>query len=294
MVWRGGDRFARCLRSIESASSYFSRVIISITGAHDGPDMELARRSQVAHPSFEVICTGVELPTMQHQAFWIDYLLETGARTEDWVCWLAYDDELRVQGLQAVTDQDGAWHLQRGTAYFGPWAMRGDGPEELWDGDPDEPTESWTSFPTDSQSRLPVARWIAEQLHQPTYMQMSGSLNPLSSFIDLKDSHPRKHGPMRIEMAVASAPETLAVEEFPEPITVIYGRADSDRASYGREARREDIHLVARLMRYGAHHPSSLISLVSSTVSAGVRSALSSLGLATLPSEEWRVRGTPQ
>lgn len=291
MVWRGGDRFARCLRSIEGASDYFSRVVISITGEHDGPDMQMASEARESVPNIEVICTGAELPTMQHQSFWIDYLVETDARADDWVCWLAYDDELRIKGIQAVTDEGGSWNLTAGTAYFGPWAMRGDGPHKLWNGQPDEPTESWTSFPTDGPTRLPVARWIAEQLRQPTYMQMSGSLNPLASFIDLKESHPRKRGPMRIEMAIASAPGTLTVEEFPEPITFIYGRADSDRASYGKAARREDIHLVLRLLRYGAHNPSSLPALASSTAGAGVRSALSSLGWASLPSEEWRSRG---
>lgn len=291
MVWRGGDRFARCLRSIEDASNFFSRVIISVTGDEDGLDMRLARRAQEHRPDFEVICTGVELPTMEHQAFWVDYLVESGAQTDTWVCWLAYDDELRIQGLRAVTDEAGTWRLRKGTAYFGPWAMRGDEPDKLWDGEPGEVAESWTSFPADGPHRLSVARWIAEQLQQPTYMQMSGSVNPLASFIDLKESHPRKHGPMRIEMAVASAPGTLAVEEFPEPITFIYGRADSDRASYGSAARREDVHLVARLMRYGARHPASLPVLFASTLKAGFRSALSHVGLSTLPGEEWRSRG---
>ena len=291
MVWRGGDRFARCLRSIENGSNYFSRIIISITGPRDGVDMELALKAHEANPNLEVICTDTELPTMQHQDFWIDYLLETGARDDEWVCWLAYDDELRITGLRSVTNTDETWNLESGTAYFGPWAMRGDGPDGLWQGDPDEPTESWTSFPLDGPTRLPVARWVADQLQQPTYMQMSGSLNQFRAFIDLKDAFPRKHGPMRIEMAIASSPGTTTVAEFAEPITYIYGRADSDRASYGRAARREDLHLLARLARYGTHHPGSLPTIVSSVTRTGLRSALSGVGWASLPSEDWRARG---
>lgn len=254
--------------------------------------MELASLARESNPNVEVICTGVELPTMEHQAFWIDYLLETGARSDEWVCWLAYDDELRLPGLHAVTDPDGCWQLANSTAYFGPWAMRGDGPDTLWDGNPDEPTETWTSFPTAGPRQLPVTRWISDQLLQPTYMQMSGSVNPLRSFIDLKDSRPRKRGPMRIEMAIASDPRTLTVMEFAEPIVFIYGRADSDRASYGKTARQEDVHLIARLVRYGSRHPSALPSIVLTTLRAGIRSALGGLGLVSRPSEEWRVRDT--
>lgn len=292
MVWRGGDRFARCLRSIEKGSKYFSRVIISVTGPHDGLDMQLARKAHEANSNLEVICTGTELPTMQHQAFWVDYLVETGARENDWVFWLAYDDELRVQGLQAVTNHDCTWYLADGTAYFGPWAMRGDDADGLWDGDPDEPTEVWTSFPMSGDRRISVTRWICDQLDQPTYMQMSGSVNQLKAFIDLKDSRPHKRGPMRIEMAIAASPGTTSVEEFSEPVTFIYGRADSDRASYGKAARREDLHLLARLARYGTRHPASVPRIVASVTTVGLRSILSGVGVGSLPAEEWRVRGT--
>lgn len=290
MVWRGGDRFIRCVASIEESARHFSRVVISVTGPQDGADMEIARAAQARHPRFEVICTGSELPTMQHQSFWVDYLLKSGAGSDDWVCWLAYDDELRPSGLHSLVDGQGSWPLQPGTAYFGPWAMRGEDPDLLWNGDPADPLEVWTSFPQAGPTRLPVERWIGDQLHQPTYMQMSGSVNQLSAFVDLKESRPLKRGPMRIEMAVAASPGTSTVEEFDEPITIIYGRSDSDRASYGKAARREDLHLVARLLRYGARHPVALPQLTWSVVNGAMRSVGHGLGLVASPGEDWRVR----
>lgn len=282
MVWRGGERFARCLASIRRARHHFSRVIISVTGPFDGDDMRLARDAQDEESSIEVICTGVELPTMKHQAFWVTYLQATQTRSNEWIYWLAYDDEVRLSGLDAITAR-GSWPLEPGTAYFGPWALRHESPTRLWDGDPAEELESWTSFPKDGPIRLPVAAWITEQLAQPTYMQMSGSVNPLQAFISLKEQHPRKRGPMRIEMAIAAQPCTKTVAEFSEPVSIIYGRSDSDRASYGRAARWEDLHLLGLLVKRGLISRSELTHYL--------KSAPRSLTALGRRSEEWRVRG---
>jgi hypothetical protein len=283
MSWRGGERFARALRSIEATRHYFSRVIISVTGPINGPDMAIAREAAERDPSIEVICTGVELPTMKHQAFWITYLQTTQAKPEDWVYWLAYDDEVRKSGLNEIT-RDGHWQLEQGTAYFGPWAMRHESPEALWHGDPKEQLESWTSFPKAGPTQLPVAEWITQQLAQPTYMQMSGSVNQLSSFISLRDSFPKKTGPMRIEMAIAAQPHITTVAEFAEPISIIYGRSNSDRASYGRAARREDLHLISILARRSLKNPSEISSYLSA--------ATNTVNPRRQPAaEEWRVRG---
>lgn len=282
MVWRGGERFERCLRSIQRARHHFSRVIISVTGPIDGADMIEARAAQEQDASIEVICTGVELPTMQHQAFWVTYLQTTQAHPHEWIYWLAYDDEVRLTGLDAITD-GGQWPLTLGTAYFGPWALRHETPTNLWDGDPSEDLESWTSFPQAGPTELPVATWITEQFAQPTYMQMSGSVNPLQAFITLKEQHPRKRGPMRIEMAIAAQPCTKKVAEFSEPVSIIYGRSDSDRASYGRAARWEDLHLLGLLVKRGLISRSELTHYL--------KSAPRSLAALGRRSEEWRVRG---
>ena len=282
MVWRGGERFARCLTSIQRARHHFSRVVISVTGPIDGADMIRARQAQEADASIEVICTGIELPTMKHQDFWVTYLQTTQAQPEEWIYWLAYDDEVRLSGLDAIT-QAGSWPLQEGTAYFGPWALRHESPTKLWDGDPTADLESWTSFPTDGPTELPVATWITQQLAQPTYMQMSGSVNPFQAFITLKEQRPRKRGPMRIEMAIAAQPCTRTVAEFAEPISIIYGRSDSDRASYGRAARWEDLHLLGLLAKRGYINRGELKHYLTF-----FPRNLSTLGRA---SEEWRVRG---
>lgn len=291
MSWRGGARFERCLNSIARSTHHFSRIILSVTSAENSDDMSLARQFQHEHPSVEVICTGKELPTMQHQAFWIEYLQRTGAKPTDWIYWLAYDDEVKPTGIDRIVDEQGNWPLEQGTVYFGPWAMRHESADDLWHGNPTEPLESWTSFPASGPTRLPLMRWIRDQLRQPTYMQMSGSVCPLGNFVELKDGKPTKHGPMRIEMATAASRSTTHVREFSEPVSIIYGRSNSDRASYGKAARREDAHLLAWLARYTAAHPGAAKDFAGILADQTTLQVAARLRNRPLPQEEWRVRG---
>lgn len=292
MSYRGGDRLQRCLDSIAATVPHFQRVLLSITAALGSDDMRRATAFADEHPNVEVICTEVELPTMQHQSFWVDHLERSGTSPDDWIYWLAYDDQVRMRGIEAIIDADGGWPLRAGTAYFGPWAMRHEQADTPYDGPWDEPLESWTSFPAEGPTRLPVLDWIGRQLRQPTYMQMSGSVCPFASYLALRDATPRKTGPMRIEMAIAAAPPTTFVEEFAEPVSIIYGRSDSDRASYGKAARKEDLHLAAWLAQYVRRHPDEWTSLVSAAASVAETYGTALLRRTGLPQEEWRVRGT--
>lgn len=297
MDYRGGDRLRRCLASISPVEHRFSRIIVSVTADPVSEDILIVQeylRFAEANglPSrVELLCTGRELPTMEHQRFWVDYLESTGCQPTDWILWLAYDDELRPKGIDALVDEDGAWPLIPGSAYFGPWAMRHERADALWSGDRDAPVESWTSFPLEGPLRCSVASWIGRQLEQPTYLQMSGSLCQFSSFLELRDGHPRKRGPMRIEMAAAATTPTREVAELPEPIVIIYGRPDSDRASYGRAARREDRHLFAWLLRYAIHRPAALGSLLGAAVRVTGAYVSTAIGRRHREVEAWVVRG---
>jgi len=296
--YRGGERFRRALASIDAAEDHFDRIILSITAPWNSPDVAIAReyvdaRAARGEPSkAELICSGMELPTMQHQRFWIDYLMGTGATGSEWIYWLAYDDQVRLTGIRNLVDPDGNWPLITGTAYFGPWALRHERPDALYDGPWDDDLESWTSFPLDGPLRLPVGDWISRQLRQPTYMQMSGSVVRLSSHRRLVTAHPIKRGPMRIEMATAADPSNDAVEEFAEPVSIIYGRSNSDRASYGNAARTEDLHLAAGLTRYALRHPSAVPTLAGSLASVATTYARVLARKGELPAEDWVVRGT--
>lgn len=296
MDYRGGERFQRCLDSIHRAEHLFSRIVISVTATIDSPDMALAEAYLASHPDSkaELICTGLELPTMQHQAFWVEYLQRTGVLGSDWIYWLAYDDEVRASGIELLLEADGSWPLQRGTAYFGPWAMRHEQADSIYSGPWNAPLESWTSFPIQGPTRLPVLEWIANQLRQPTYMQMSGSVCTFESFQQVRDRKPRKTGPMRIEMAVAAASCNRFVAEFPEPVSIIYGRSNSDRAAYGRSARKEDLHLAAWLTRYLGAHPTEVPRFLGEAF--GLLGARLGLGSKQSPAviEDWVVRGTVQ
>jgi hypothetical protein len=292
MVYRGSERFERALTSLVDSQQFFKRIVVSVTAHESSEDMRIAESFRAESLNrMEVICTGAELPTMLHQAFWIDYLESTGAKPSDWIYWLAYDDEVRATGVAALIDSQGNWPLEQGTAYFGPWAMRHEQADAVWDGDREEYLESWTSFPSEGPKRLPLMRWVRDQLAQPTYMQMSGSVCTLESHQRLISSRPSKTGPMRIEMATAAAVNNRFVEEFGEPVSIIYGRSNSDRASYGKSARKEDHHLLLWLCRYTLRHPNALPQLVA-TAGDALRGYLGVLTRSrSLPEEEWRVRG---
>lgn len=290
MSYRGGERLKRCLNSIAISEYQFKRVVLSITAKQDSSDMQIALAFQKKHPGVEVICTNSELPTMEHQTFWVDYLSDSGASPNDWIYWLAYDDEVSSQGIDLILNPNGSWPLQLNTAYFGPWSMRHESADRLWDGDPKQTQQIWTSFPKGGPTRLPILIWIRQQLRQPTYMQMSGSLIPFRNYLELRDGKPTKTGPMRIEMATALGSNTTHIQEFPEPISTIYGRSNSDRASYGNEARKEDVHLLAWIVRYSRKHPKALIDLIAIASQAIQTQIGLRIGKTPIVQEEWRER----
>jgi len=294
MVWRGGERFTRCLDSIAEGTQYFSRILLSITSDPASEDVLVAKDFQMKNPNVEVICTGTELPTMEHQDYWVTQLEASGAKTSDWIYWLAYDDQIWPAGLKALTNSKHELTLDPDSVYFGPWAMRHEKPEVLWNGDENEPMETWTSFSQHGPTTLPLLTWIKDQLIQPTYMQMSGSVIPFANYLQLRDSTPKKSGPMRIEMATASGTNTTKVSEFAEPISVIYGRSNSDRASYGNAARSEDIHLIRYLWKHAKSHPREFFDLVHILTRQSFMKIQRRILNRPEPAEEWRVRSQVQ
>lgn len=294
MVWRGGERFTRCLDSIAEGTQYFSKIVLSITSQPDSADMVAAQEFQEIHSNIEIICTGRELPTMQHQDFWVTHLENSGVKPSEWIYWLAYDDQIWPSGLKALTDSNNELHLDPKSVYFGPWAMRHEQPDVLWHGDESAPMETWTSFPENGPTKLPLFTWISDQLRQPTYMQMSGSVIPFANYLQLRDSTPKKSGPMRIEMATAAGSDTTTVSEFAEPVSVIYGRSNSDRANYGKAARAEDIHLMRYLWKRAQSRPSEIIEFGQLLVQQSMSKFHERFIRKSAPTEEWRIRGHVQ
>jgi hypothetical protein len=290
LVWRGGERFQRALTSLAQTEKYFKRIIISITSEVESDDVRIANTyladsaQRGVDSKIEIICTGRELPTMQHQRFWIDHLRGSGSKPNDWILWLAYDDELRRSGIEAVTNPDHSWPLEPDVAYLGPWAIRHETAELMWDGDLNQALESWTSFPAQGPTRLKTSDWLFQQLAQPTYIQMSGSVMTLGSHERLVSGIKPKAGPMRIEMATALSSTHIA--EFSEPITTIYGRSNSDRSNYSKTAREEDWDLLLRILAHAIRHPISVIK--NGSIFAGKR--FRSIVRGVSPREEWRIR----
>ena len=293
MVWRGGERFTRCLASIRETHDLFSRIVLSVTAAENSPDHVMAQEFATEFANVEVICTGTELPTMSHQDFWVNYLKNTNTNPSEWIYWLAYDDQVFAAGMRDLfTNTEQSLALESDTVYFGPWAMRHEKPDELWNGNESAPMETWTSFPANGPIRLPLITWIGDQLSQPTYMQMSGSLIPFRNYLELSQGTPKKTGPMRIEMATAAGTGTKFVQELPQPISVIYGRSNSDRASYGNAARKEDSHLIRWLLRYAKANPTQWGNVITLIAQQTIALSKRKVTKAPAPQEEWRVRGT--
>jgi len=292
-VYRGGLKFRRALQSLRPAEPFFRRIILSLNSPVDSPDLTIANEYLAEAPSkAEVIHTLDELPWMAHQYFWLDYLERSGEGPTDWVLWFAHDDQLRPRGMQALTDATGSWALEDRTIYLGPWGMRYDPPGGLYDGPIDAPLESWTSFPLDGPLRLSVGEWIAQQLEQPTYINMSGCITQLASFQALRRFPVSKPGGMRIEMATAAAANNRYVEELSEPVVITHTSPSTDRTTYAAVARKDDAHLVAWLAHYLAHHPTAVAPTARASATVIRRAINQRLGRNSFVEEDWRMRTT--
>lgn len=292
-VYRGGQKFERALRSLQAAEPFFRRIVVSMNSPINSPDLETVNEYLAKAPSkAEVIHTLEELPWMAHQYFWLDYLEKSGEGPTDWVLWFAHDDQLRPQGMRACTDATGAWTLEDRTIYLGPWGMRYDPPGGLYDGPADAPLESWTSFPLDGPLRLSVGEWIAQQLEQPTYINMSGCITQLASFQAMRRFPVAKPGGMRIEMATAAAPNNLHVKELSEPVVITHTSPSTDRTTYAKVARKDDVHMVTWLANYLAHHPKAIAPTVRAFNRLAARATIQR-ALGNKPvREDWRHRMT--
>ena len=292
-VYRGGKKFHRALDSIVSVQQHFKRIVISLNGPMESDDAHWARtftREQI--PQAEIIQTGTELPWMEHQYFWLEYLERAGEDANSWILWFAHDDQLRARGITALVGADGSWPLNPGTTYLGPWGMRYDPPGGMYEGPADAPLESWTSFPINGPLRLSVAEWIAQQLEQPTYINMSGCLTQLASFQALRKFPVAKPGGMRIEMATAAAPNNRYVEELPEPIVITHTSPVTDRTNYAKVARKDDVHMAAWLANYIIQHPGAAIPTSRAALTVTKNVLRSRVRKQPRTAEDWRYRET--
>jgi len=290
-VYRGGARFLRALASLEASVPFFERVVISVNGPRESEDDLAARTAADRTPGISVITTGRELDWTPHQYFWLAHLERLGVGSDEWIYWFAHDDEVKPSGIRRVVDTDGNWPLAQGTIYLGPWAMRHEGGAETFDGPRDVPLESWTSFPVGGPHRLPVAEWIRQQLVQPTYINMSGSVATLRVYQNMRDFPFAKPGGTRIEMVAAAARHHAFVAEFAEPVVITYGRPNSARTQFDAVARLDDLHLMAWLTAHLARHPTGLGPTLRGLAGVGRNYARVALRRSGLPQEEWRVAG---
>jgi hypothetical protein len=201
--------------------------------------------------------------------------------------WLGHDDELNPTGLEDVCT-DGRWPLPAETMMLGPWVVRHESIDALYQGSESQQDEVWTCFPDPLIGTLPAIDWVCDQLIRPTYLNLTGGIFPFSSLLAILDFWHRKTANMRAEMTLATAPGTHFISEFPEPVVIVYGRADSDRATIpARHARSDDRHLVLWLARYVSHDPRAMGRFIKTLAHLASLRGRVALGRASLPAEEW-------
>ncbi len=291
-VYRGGERFQRCLRSLAGNEEFFAGIVLSVNGPSDSLDLHAARAFAATSPAKVLILnTGHEVTSMDHGRFWAAELRRRGLAPRDRVLWLAHDDELHRPGLLAATAPDREWALDPTTTILGPWLLRHEAVDRLYEIPEDESLETWTCFPGHEGRAVPAMHWVRQQLTHPTYLSFSGAVFPFSSMLSIIDSRPRKKAGMRIEMSVATAPGMSLVTEAAEPLVIVYGRADSDRATIpAAHARQDDAHLLAWLARYASRTPGARAEF-GRAMAAVARQRLDAVtGRAPLPAEDWVVR----
>ncbi len=290
-VYRGGERFERCLRSLACARDYFSTVVLSMNSEHGSVDFTRASEfQQNANLPVVVLSTRTELTSMDHTRFWADQLRSRHLPESTHLMWLGHDDELNPDGL-AISCPDGHWPLREGTMLLGPWKLRHESVGELYQPPADEQLETWTCFPDQQAKPQTAIDWVCDQLLHPTYLNLTGGVFTFASVLDIIDYRIRKQSGMRMEMTLTTTRGALLITELSEPITIVYGRADSDRATIpSMHARADDRHLLRWLTRYATFTPRAKTRLATTVAKLATLRARVAIGKASMPAEDWVVR----
>lgn len=290
-VYRGGLRFERCLASLIHAGEFFSGLVLSINGPSDSPDLMLAQKFQesVDFP-VEILNTEVGMTSMDHIRYWTAHLRKAKIPLDQQIMWLGHDDELDPVGL-AQSCPDGVWPLRENTMVLGPWKLRHEAVDSLYEIPINEKIETWTCFPDSLQVPMESMEWACDQLVHPTYINLTGGVFPFRSLLEVIDFKPRKVAAMRMEMTLATALGSTYITELPEAITIVYGRADSDRATISRrDALSDDRNLLLWLGKFAAKTPRSRKRFAQTMLRLGLLRVRIFLGRAQPPEEDWVVR----
>ena len=290
-VYRGGPRFERCLTSLFHAHEFFSGLLLSINGPTDSLDLTAAQKFQeLSDFPVEILNTGVELTSMNHIRYWATHLRKNKVSLDQHVMWLGHDDELDPVGL-AQSCPGGVWPLRNNTMILGPWKLRHESVDTLYEIPLDEKLETWTCFPDSTQLPMKSMNWACDQLAHPTYINLTGGVFPFRSLLSIIDFTPRKVSAMRMEMTLATALGSSYITELPEAITIVYGRADSDRATTPRkDALSDDRNLLLWLSKFAAVTPGSRKRFAQTMLHIAMLRGKIVLGRAQSPGEEWVVR----
>lgn len=273
------------------AKDFFSGLLLSINGSPDSPDLIAARQFQatVDFP-ITILNTGVELSSMDHIRYWGSFLRDIKTPVDQHVMWLGHDDELNPVGL-AKSCRNGFWTLSEDTMILGPWKLRHESTDSLYQVPVNEVLETWTCFPDSPPIYMKSMDWACDQLVHPTYINLTGGVFPLRSLLEVIDFKPRKVAAMRMEMTLATAVGSKFITELPEAITIVYGRADSDRAMISRkDALSDDRNLFLWLGKFAAMTPGSRKRFAKTMLLLVILKVKIVFGRAQPPTEDWVVR----
>ena len=290
-VFQGGARFERCLQSLIHAGDYFSALVLSVNGPASSDDLTKSKGFKEASKiPVQIFNSGVELNSMDHTRFWANMLRKQGLPPSTHLMWLGHDDELYEEGLKDSCP-DGNWALRSDTMVLGPWKMRHESVETLYEIPSNEILETWTCFPDSNGIPDTSMGWVCDQLIHPTYLNLTGGIFTFESLLKIVDFKYRKVSGMRMEMTLATAVGTKYISELPSPITVVYGRADSDRATIpSHDARSDDKRLIVWLTWHAFRTPGSLLRFLVGFTRLGHQRLKVISGREKMPKEDWVIR----
>jgi len=246
-VYRGGDEFEPCLRSIRESIGCFERVFISCNGPSAIEDEQRARDALGSLGERIVyLRTTQTYPFIPHFAFYVEQMHRRSVRPSDWVLMLQHDDWLNPVNVQQVSGDGSNWELEPGTLYLGPWDVYWEPTVEAVGGIAAATPERVSALYDLDIPAMDVGKWIARELTDPYYINTTGAIAQFRHWAEMARARPRKPGGMRFEMTLATSRGIDEVRQFPVPLVSVMARPDSEREQYSTWAKRkDDAHFVA-------------------------------------------------
>jgi hypothetical protein len=220
-VYRGGNMFQRCLRSLERSQHLFDLIVISLNGDEVAEDLASVASSNLEECRVKVLTTRRLLPPARHLA-WATRAIKPYLQLTDHVLLLAHDDELDAHGLDHwVRTRSSDWHLR---AWIGDYLY-------IDDRDPDVAPLGLQAIPDSTPLPLRLSGWLAVNATDPRQYvdtNMSGISVPFSTLLRTSRfiTTTRMTNGSRFEYILVSSRSNVAIDRRSPPVGIIHLHPD--------------------------------------------------------------------